>query len=521
MSEDFKNYLYTNLINQKSYIPARNRNGQLLNLYGISILDKDSDDSMFIVEIFNGDAFSADEIRSRMERNSGVVDKLNKPFINVFTQVFLFSGEIPQDKLEIIKSQQRINSWDKKYYVSYTIRLDLGQVQRHFQLPPDVDGLDVFLSQMIKAFNQNPYPNSNSDRLGGFRAIPSRTSKVPIITYILIAVNILAWLGVLLYQKTSSGLSYDDALKNAGAKVNSLIMNGEYWRLVTPMFLHWTPVHLFVNSFSLYVVGPQVEMFFGKVKYITIYLIAGIFGNLASFIFSLNPSAGASGAIFGLMGVLVYIWQKNRKSLDSSYILGVAGTIAFNIFYGLSKSGIDNFGHIGGLIGGYIAAVMVGFASGKQKIMVRTVAAVLVAVLTIIGIYLGFTSSTNLEVKNQDKIDALMNQTTNSFNIKDYKSCEKLAREALSLYGEYKNVKSWANNFLAISLINQNRSKEALVYAKDLISIDPMAGHYYAGLCYYSMNDYNKAVVELETSLKLSPQNQQIIDLLNTVKQNK
>lgn len=521
MSEDFKNYLYTNLINKKSYIPARNRNGQLLNLYGISILDKDSNDSMFVVEIFNGDAFSADEIKSRMERNSGVVDKLNKPFINVFTQVFLFSGEIPQDKLEIIKSHQKINSWDKKYYVSYTIRLDLGQVQRHFQLPPDVDGLDVFLSQMIDTYTMHTYQNDDASRSGGFRIVPDRTEKTPVITYILIAINILVWLGAILYQK-STGLNDNEVLLKFGAKFNPLIMDGEYWRLITPAFLHLSLIHLLVNMFSLFIIGPQIEMFFGKVKCVLIYIIAGFFGNLASFIFSQNPSAGASGAVFGFMGVLVYIWQKNRNSLDKSYILWVAGTIAYNIFYGFSKSGIDNYAHIGGLIGGYIAAVMVGFAARKKNITSRTVAAALIALLAISGLYAGFTSSSNLEAKKQyiigDKVEALINEASKSFTNNDFRTAEQLSKEALNLYGENKDVKAVATRILTAALINQRKNQEALTYAKELAQISPDIGHYYLGLCYYNLGNYDDAKSELEKALKMDPSNKQVQEILNELR---
>ncbi len=521
MSEDFKNYLYTNLINQKGYVPARNRNGQLLNLYGISILDKETNDSMFVLEVFNGDAFTADEINARMERNSGVVDKLNKPFINVFTQIFLFSGEIPQDKLEIIKSHQRINSWDKKYYISYTIRLDLGQVQRHFQLPSDVDGLDVFLSQTVNAFNQNSYPNNDSDRSRGFRAITNRTSKVPIVTYILIAINILVWLGAILYQK-STGLNDNEVILKFGAKFNPLIMDGEYWRLITPAFLHFSLMHLLVNMFSLFIIGPQIEMFFGKVKCVLIYIIAGFFGNLASFIFSQDLSLGASGAVFGFMGVLVYIWQKNRNSLDKSYILWVAGTIAYNIFYGFSKSGIDNFAHIGGLIGGYTAAVIVGFTAGKKNITSRTIAAVLITVLAIGGLYAGFTSSSNLEAKKQyfigDKVQALINEASKSFTNKDYRTAEQLSNEALKLYGENKDVKAVATRILAAALINQEKNQEALKYAKDLAQISPDIGHYYLGLCYYNLGNYEDAKSELEQALKMDPSNKQVQEILNQLK---
>ena len=92
-----------------------------------------------------------------------------------------------------------------------------------------------------------------------------------------------------------------------GAKYNPLILEGEWWRLITPMFLHIGLIHLVMNSFALYYLGTAVERIYGRYRFLFIYLFAGFAGTLASFLFSPDSiSAGASGGIFGLFGALLF-----------------------------------------------------------------------------------------------------------------------------------------------------------------------------------------------------------------------
>ena len=147
-----------------------------------------------------------------------------------------------------------------------------------------------------------------------------------------------------------------------GAKDNELIRQGQWWRLVTPIFLHGNLVHLLVNSLSLWQLGSSLERIYGSRKFFLIYMGAGIAGNLMSFAFSPTQSLGASGALFGLIGAGLIFPIKFRNLIPASNrnkILSQLGMITiFNLGLGYSMRGIvDNSAHIGGLIGGAFVAL--------------------------------------------------------------------------------------------------------------------------------------------------------------------
>ena len=183
------------------------------------------------------------------------------------------------------------------------------------------------------------------------------------VTTSLIAVNVAAYaLTAFLSQDLIN--SNIDVLILLGAKVNSLIAAGEYWRLVTCMFLHGGIFHLAVNMYSLYVVGPVIENFFGKKKYLAIYFISGICASLLSFYMTPDISIGASGAIFGVLGACLVLAVKLKNRIGKEFMINVIAVIAINLFLGFSIAMIDNFGHIGGLLGG-IASSLILFKNEK------------------------------------------------------------------------------------------------------------------------------------------------------------
>lgn len=158
----------------------------------------------------------------------------------------------------------------------------------------------------------------------------------------------------------SFGSSYDCALFLLGWKDNFRIyLMGEYWRLLTATFLHGGIFHLLVNGFSLYVLGPDNERIFGTWRFLAVYLIGGLSGSILSYSFSISPSVGASGAIFGLAGSLLVFFYRVQNVLGEfgmSQMQGLLVLVGINLFIGFTMPGIDNLGHIGGLIGGAVAA---------------------------------------------------------------------------------------------------------------------------------------------------------------------
>ncbi len=148
-----------------------------------------------------------------------------------------------------------------------------------------------------------------------------------------------------------------DLLAIYGVKSNELIVAGEYWRLVTAMFLHGSLIHLGFNLYALYILGRRVERFFGTYRFLGLFLIAGIAGNLLSFLFTEAPSLGSSTAIFGLLGAEgIFIYQHRKLLGDQSKVAlrQIIQVAIGNLVIGFMIPGIDNWGHIGGLIGGAI-----------------------------------------------------------------------------------------------------------------------------------------------------------------------
>jgi len=187
-----------------------------------------------------------------------------------------------------------------------------------------------------------PFPARRPD-------LRARMAGYPV-TFGLLALTLLVFLLQLLTQV----LLGVDLVLVLGAKVNSAIVQGQVWRLVTPIFIHAGGAHLFINMYSLFAIGPSVERFFGRARTLTVYLLSGIAGVLLSLTFSPNVSVGASGAIFGLLGALGVLLYRNRPvfgAMGRRQLQQIVLVALFNLALGLSP-GIDNWGHLGGLIYG-------------------------------------------------------------------------------------------------------------------------------------------------------------------------
>jgi rhomboid protease GluP len=228
---------------------------------------------------------------------------------------------------------------------------------------------------------------NNNDLLTHYENdLPTLVTETPVITYALIAVNIAVYLlGQFLYVTLGS-----EAIFWWGAKYNPFIIQGQYWRLITPIFLHGGSIHLLVNAYSLYAVGPEVEKMYGSLKFIIIYFVAGILGNVASFAFCPAISLGASGAIFGLLGAMLYLGIRYRAVISSIYIINIVSMIALNLGYGFLHPQIDNYAHMGGLIGGYLSALGLGLGRYNGFTPNKVLALGLLLVLFAMGMVIGF-----------------------------------------------------------------------------------------------------------------------------------
>jgi rhomboid protease GluP len=176
----------------------------------------------------------------------------------------------------------------------------------------------------------------------------------PTATYVLLGITVLVFLA----QMASQSLLGGDLPAALGLKVNSLIAQGEVWRLITPLFLHASILHIGFNMYALYLFGPGLERHFGHARFLALYFLSGFAGNVMSMIFSPAPSLGASTAIFGLLGAEGVFLYQNRKLFGSfarRALTNIVLIAVINLAIGFSP-GIDNWGHLGGLIAGTLFA---------------------------------------------------------------------------------------------------------------------------------------------------------------------
>lgn len=204
--------------------------------------------------------------------------------------------------------------------------------------------------------------------------------KIP--TLAIISINIIIFIitQIVIYnitntvRESSTGISEEivnvinnSVLISFGAKYNILIQQGQVWRLLTSAFLHSNLVHIACNMYSLYIIGPQIQQIYGTKKYLIIYIISCIASSSLSYLMSPNSiSVGASGGIFGLMGALLAFAIIERHKIQKKYLSSLMQIIVINLFIGLSIKNIDNFGHVGGLIGGIVLGYIIYITSHKK-----------------------------------------------------------------------------------------------------------------------------------------------------------
>lgn len=187
-----------------------------------------------------------------------------------------------------------------------------------------------------------------------------RQKPEAICTVALIVINIVVFFILTMFGDT------EDAgfMLQHGAMYEPYIIEGhEYYRIFTCLFLHFGITHLLNNMVLLGALGWNLELEIGKVRFVIIYFASGIIGNIVSLFYDLTleqpaVSAGASGAIFGLMGALLYVVIANRGRLGRLSGRGMLVMVILSLYFGLTSTGVDNLAHIGGLVSGFLLAVL-------------------------------------------------------------------------------------------------------------------------------------------------------------------
>ena len=181
------------------------------------------------------------------------------------------------------------------------------------------------------------------------------------VTVALILINVLVFIAV---ELTGTSQNAWHVLDYGAAYTPYIVQNGEVYRLFTSMFLHFGIEHLVNNMLVLFVLGSRLEQVIGKLRFLFIYLAGGMAGNIFSLILELrnqdfSVSAGASGAVFAVMGAMIYVVIRNKGWLGDLSMRQILVMAAFSLYFGFTSSGVDNAGHIGGMIAGFVLAVLI------------------------------------------------------------------------------------------------------------------------------------------------------------------
>lgn len=205
----------------------------------------------------------------------------------------------------------------------------------------------------------HPTTPENPNQPQGLRLIKSKPPR-SFVTYVIIGLTLVVYIAQL-FTSGANGLNLPLLLLG---KINKAILHGELWRLITPVLVHGSVIHIAFNMYALYIIGSRIEPVYGVPRFLVLYLLAGFGGNVLSFVMSPNISVGASTAIFGLLAAEIALYLQNRQYFGTQLrpiLVNLGMLLAVNLSIGLVPgSRIDLFGHIGGLLAGFVFAMLAG-----------------------------------------------------------------------------------------------------------------------------------------------------------------
>ncbi|MDT0109250.1 rhomboid family intramembrane serine protease [Listeria booriae] len=320
--------------------------------------------------------------------------------------------------------------------------------------------------------------------------VQARKEK-PYVTYVLLAIQIAVFL-IMTFTGGTSNNTYN--LVRWGAKFNPLIYAGEWWRFITPMFIHIGLLHLLMNSVVLYIIGPMAEKLYGKWRYALIYFISGITGVVASFVFNVNVSAGASTAIFGIFGALLYLVVLKPHIYARSLGISIAGLVVVNLVVDLFSQGIDLAGHIGGLVGGFLIAGALSMPN-QYFHWRRVLYGISVVALTAFFLWFGFSKGQQpYDPQNANGVAGAFIQN------EDYDTAQTIL-DQLKSSNSADDVTF--TNLAVIATIKDNE-KQAAVYANEAIRMQPFNphAHFLLARSYEMQGDLKQALKEASIAVE-------------------
>ena len=311
-----------------------------------------------IVRIVNNYIHNNEQMEFDKFKTKRLVSKIKKKTFSLKMQVLNIFTDLGENV-----DFQKTNQDDKTYkYINIKETDDLLNnqvIQTNFRdLKNNLEFKEEGFSLFLKITNEI----NEKNREEAIKNDDIFAPKKIIVTYVIIALLVLIYLLGLFTNN-------QDNFINMFAVYGPFIRKyHEYYRLLTGTLLHGGLFHLLSNCYALYIIGSQIESFYGKSKYLIIYLFSAITGSLLSITLANNASIGASGAIFGLMGALLYFGYYYRVYIGSTWKQRILPVILLNLVIGLIVPGIDYFAHIGGLIGGVLISMAVGLKYKHKKV---------------------------------------------------------------------------------------------------------------------------------------------------------
>lgn len=339
-----------------------------------------------IIRIVSNYIHNNEQLNFDLYRSSTIIKKIKKQtfsFSMNTLSIFINLGDnVDEEKIRPSKEMDFVGIKDID---------ELNKCSNVLKVFPDIITDTKFDEEGVNLFMKITDDIAHKNEENGKKAEEIFAIRKPYVTYALLAINILLFIIMVFVSGDGIYGFQTETLVKFGGNVKSLVLNGEYWRLIASAFLHDGFLHLICNMYALYVLGIQLENFFGKTRFAIIYLFSAITGNLLSLVFA-DPnvvSIGASGAIFGLFGSLLYFGYYYRVYLGTVLRTQIVPVILINLLFGIVTPGIDNAAHIGGLIGGVFISMGIGvkFKSTKSDMINGMIVSTLYLLFLI---YMGF-----------------------------------------------------------------------------------------------------------------------------------
>lgn len=364
------------------FITKKNYSPVIINGIENEIWLENSKAEFRIIRIITKSIYNNEQYDFDLYKMKSIVSQIKRKTFNPFMDVLTIYTEVGDNfniDLKNTKKYKYVLARDEEELLSNEI------IKKHYKdikdnLKYEEEGINLISKLASDISKKNMKENMRYNNM--FK------QRKPYVTYGLIIINIVIFA---LMNILGNGSEDNSTLIKFGAIVPDLIKSGEYYRLITSAFLHIGIAHLVANMYSLYILGPNIEYFYGKGKFISIYLYSAVLGSLFTLIFqgSNTISAGASGAIFGLLGSLLYFGYNYRGYLGNQIIVQILPVVIINLFISFALPGISASAHIGGLIGGVASSFMLGsgIEEGKSK---QINGLIITIVLTVFTIYLAF-----------------------------------------------------------------------------------------------------------------------------------